>query len=126
MAWRAWGTARHWGRGSPGGARAHAQEELVVSYRELWARTLAGTAAACLLLALALFDPLTVVVWLACAYAAAVLALVCIERSKAHAPPVDWPRLRWRAGVCACVAVGLPAACAISASSTLAVTLGLV
>jgi hypothetical protein len=75
------------------------------------------------LLALAEFDPLDVVITLACCYAVTLLALIGIETCEAQEPDVDWPAVRWRAGACAALFVGFPAACAISTGASLQVTL---
>jgi len=97
-----------------------------VSYRDLWARTVAALGLCGLFLALAVTDPIVVIVTLACCYGALVVLLIGVESCDAADPKVEWRPLRWRAGLGACLCVGFPAACAVSTSATLRLTLVLV
>ena len=96
-----------------------------VCYRELWIRIVAVLGVTGLFLGLAESDPLTVVITLACCYVVLLLVLIGVENSGPEEPTIDWWSMRWRAGLGACLCVGVPSACAVSTSATLSLTLGL-
>jgi hypothetical protein len=94
-----------------------------VEYRNLWARAVAVLGVVGVLLALAESDPLAVVIMLGCCYGVLVLALVGLANCNTDEPTVDWPPVRWRAALGACLCVGFPAACAVSPSATVRLAL---
>jgi hypothetical protein len=105
--------------------RRDSREETAVSYRELWIRMVAVLGVAGFFLALAESDPLVVVITVACCYGVILLVLIGVDNCGPEEPVIDWWSMRWRAGLGACLCVGLPAASAVSASATLSLMLGL-
>jgi hypothetical protein len=89
-----------------------------MSYATAWKRLLSIVAVLVLLLALAMHDPVAVIVSLGGLWVTTVLTLAACQHDRTGDTPLDWSQLRAVSTLAACVLVGLPSAVQISAGAT--------
>jgi hypothetical protein len=90
-----------------------------MGYADIWARALSVTSVLGVLLALAEFEPRTVVAMLGVTFSVAMVAIVAAQRSGPCEPSVDWPKARRGSALVACAALGLPAGFGVMPGSTM-------